>query len=71
MTDGQRLNNEIRFSRWWLNELMGDPKLNGEQILWMNWMLHKLETELIRWELQGFDSGVNNNSFLDHQICTN
>ena len=57
MDQARKLNTDIGFAKWWILELMDDPLLNAEQIRWMEEALKKLEEQVLRWELSGFDNG--------------
>jgi len=71
MDKAQRLNNEIGFVRDFIRQLETDPQLNGEILEQLHRMLKGFESQVIAWELTGYDSGGNRNSFLAHQICSN
>ena len=57
MDEARKLNTDIGFAKWWIKELLDDPKLNAEQIRWMEEALKKLEEQVLRWELSGYDNG--------------
>ena len=71
MDEARKLNSEIGFAKWFIRDLELDPKLNSKQITMMKDILRKLEKQLIRWELTGFDTNGNQNSFHHLTVCQN